>query len=419
MKKNLFAAFFAFLVWSGASTAGFAQCAIQVEAVTRQSADDLNIRVQGTCSQSCQQITVHWTSPLLPDKTVTANPNNDEPTAPKTWSVQYSSADGLTFSMLRDNFGCGSTNFSLQAACTNVPNCQTNIVAGGSSLRCKDAGALCTIADVDLHCSADGRLTADTTVRSPGGENVSVTLAVTRDGQSVATRSLTDNDEFITVSQDFDFAPGTYIVTASVTAPPACVQSQPANFTFAQNDCAGSPPSSPTPTAIAPPAPTPTPTVGSIIITPSPSPTPVAPRSPCPTCTICGGDWGCCIAWALVLIGLLALIATIMYLICDPSGGGGWGWLILLIALLVFALSLWWIVVNCQFNLCVLLEMIGGAFTIDLMMVCAVEGLFPCFSSLVCGITIIAGIEIRNWFLIALAGALFILGVQVTCMFLS
>src|SRR5215212_4523907 len=113
MKKNLFAAFFAFLVCSGASTAGFAQCAIQVEAVTRQSADDLNIKVQGTCSQTCQQITVHWTSPLLPDKTVTANPNNDDPTAPKTWSVQYTSADGLTFSMLANNFGCGSTNFSL------------------------------------------------------------------------------------------------------------------------------------------------------------------------------------------------------------------------------------------------------------------------------------------------------------------
>jgi hypothetical protein len=108
-----------------------------------------------------------------------------------------------------------------------------------------------------------------------------------------------------------------------------------------------------------------------------------------------------------------------MYLICDPSGGGGWGWLILLIALLVFALSLWWIVVNCHFNVCVLLTMIGGAFTIDLMMVCAIEGLFPCFSSLVCGITIIAGIQIRNWFLILLAGALFLLGVQITCQFLN
>jgi hypothetical protein len=386
--------------------------------VTRQSADDLNIQVQGTCSQDCQQITVHWTSPGLPDKTVTATPNNDDPTALKTWSVQYSSADGLTFSMLQNNFGCGSTNFFVQAVCANVPNCQANTVAGGVTLRCKDSGALCAIQDVDLHRSADGRLTADTTVRSTGGENVSVTLTVTKDGQQVATRSLTDNDQVITVSKDFDFAPGTFTVTASVTAPPACVDTRSLPFTFAANACAGSPPTSPTPTATARANPTPTPTPRTNT-TPSPTPVSPPPSSPCPTCTICGGDWACCIAWALVLIGLLVLIATIMYLICDPSGGGGWGWLILLIALLVFALSLWWIVVNCHFNVCVLLTMIGGAFTIDLMMVCAIEGLFPCFSSLVCGITIIAGIQIRNWFLILLAGALFLLGVQITCEFLN
>src|SRR6476619_715321 len=169
MKKNLFAAFFAFLVCAGASTAGFAQCVIQVEAVTRQSPDDLNIVAQGKCSQDCQQITVHWTSPALPDKTVTANPNNDDPTALKTWSIPYGSADGLTFSMLANNFGCGSTNFSLQATCANVPNCQANIVAGASSVACKDPGALCNIQDLDLHCSSNGQLTADTTVRSTGG----------------------------------------------------------------------------------------------------------------------------------------------------------------------------------------------------------------------------------------------------------
>ena len=107
-----------------------------------------------------------------------------------------------------------------------------------------------------------------------------------------------------------------------------------------------------------------------------------------------------------------------MYLICDPSGGGGWGWLILAIAALVFGLALWWIVVHCQFNLCALLEMIATAFTIDLTMVCAVEGLFPCFSAFVCGVTVIAGQAIRNWFLILIVGFLIVLGIQLVCPFL-
>jgi len=221
MKKNFIAALLGLLAFYDLGTSAFAQCVITVEAVTRQSPDDLTIVLQGTCSHACQQITVHWTNPALPDKTVSANVNNDDPSALNTWSVQYASTDGLTLSMLVNNFPCGSTNFSVQASCANIPNCQVNTPASGLGVACKRNETVCTIQDIDLHCGENGRLTAETSVSSTGSENVSVTLDVTKDGQNVASRTLSDNDGFVTVTKDFDFAAGTYTVTTSVTAPPS------------------------------------------------------------------------------------------------------------------------------------------------------------------------------------------------------
>ncbi len=121
------------LALSQTSPSLLAQCTIQPEGVHRESADDLNIVVQGTCSNDCQQITVHWTNPALPDKTVPVNFNSDDPTQPSTWSVPYGSGDGLTLTMLLNNFPCGGTNFSVEISCANAPGCTATIPAGGSA----------------------------------------------------------------------------------------------------------------------------------------------------------------------------------------------------------------------------------------------------------------------------------------------
>ena len=399
------------LALSHSGTALFAQCTIQPQTVHRASADDLNIGVQGTCSSDCQQITVHWINPLLPDKTVPVNPNTDDPNSPRTWSVPYGGTDGLSLTMLLNNFACGSGNFSVEISCDGVPGCAVTAPAGGLKVGCKVGDAVCSIPDIDLHCGANGRLTAETSVSSTGSENVSVTLAVTKDGQNVASRSFTDNDGFISISQDFDFAPGTYTLTTSITSPASCAQSRNSTFTITANQCAGDT-VTPTPTATASASSSPTPNAPA---------TPTAPpnNSTCPECSFCGGDWTCCVAWVFIFIGLFFLIATIMYLICDPTGGGGWGWLVLLIAALVFAAALAWIIVHCQFDICRFLEILTAAFTIDLAMVCGIEGLFPCFSALVCGVTVIAGTAIRNWFLILLIGFLILLGIHVICPFVK
>jgi hypothetical protein len=387
----------------------FAQCSIQPQIIARLSANDLNITVQGTCSHDCQQITVHWTNPLLPDQTVPVTVNSDDPNQPSTWSAHYGSGEGLGLNMLQDNFGCGSNAFAVEVSCANAPGCQVTMPVGGLKVACKDGDPVCNIRDIDMHCAPDGRLTAETTVLSTGSETVAVTLVVTKDGQNVVNRSFSDNDGVVSISQDFAFAAGTYTATTSVTAPASCVNTRSANFTFTANQCAGSAATpSPTATATSPPAVASTPTA-------TPAATSTPNNSTCPECSFCGGDWTCCVAWVLVFIGLLVLIATIMYLICDPSGGGGWGWLILLAAALVFAAALWWVVVHCQFDLCRFLQLLIGAVTLDLTMVCAIEGLFPCFSALICGLTVIAGVSIRNWFIILMIGILIIMGIQVAC----
>jgi hypothetical protein len=399
------ATLFALLGFLCSGPALFAQCAIQAETVARVSADALGFTVQGTCSRDCREITVHWINPGLPDKTTAVSLSPDA-SQPGTWSVPYSSADGLTLSMLLNNFPCGSTNFSVEVSCTNVPGCQANISAGALAVACKETAALCSIQDTDLHCGNNGRLTAETSVSSTGSENVSVALAVTRDGQNVASASLTDNDGFITVSEDFDFAAGSYSVTTTVDSPPSCAQTRTTTFTITNDQCA-SPASSPTPTA---------PTTPTQPVTPVPDP-PGGNNTACPECEFCGGEWSCCIAWIFIFIGLFLLIATILYLICDPTGGGGWGWLVLAIAAVIFGLALWWIIVHCQFDVCRFLEILTLAATVDLVMVCAIQGLFPCFSAVICGLTVIGGVQIRNWFFILMAGALIILGIEVLCPF--
>jgi hypothetical protein len=225
------------LALSNPGTSIFAQCSIEPQTIARQSADDLNIHVQGTCSRDCHQITVHWVNPPLPDKTVSVNLNLDDPTQPSTWSVPYGSADGLTLTMLLNNFPCGSTNFSVEISCADVTGCPATPPAGGLKVACKQGDAVCSIQDIDLHCGANGRLTAETSVSSTGSESVSVTLAVTKDGQNVASRSFSDNDGFVTISEDFDFAAGTYAVTTSVTAPALQTRSLPTRSEPSRSSC--------------------------------------------------------------------------------------------------------------------------------------------------------------------------------------
>lgn len=366
-----------------------AQCRVTVESLTRPSSEHLGVKVQGTASRNCDQVVVHWINPALPDKVINVNVNNSDPDVDNTWSFEYGPADGLTLSMLVNNFACNSDDFELEISCAGDDQCQIILPAEGMRVDCKEGGTSCVIQDVDLNCTGTGDLTAVTSVSGTDGVPLTVRLRVVRDGEEVATVTGTEQDGFLTVTSAFDFEPGDYTVTAEITAPAECATLNTTTFSVPDGFCQ------------------PAPDDGGNDDDES--------DEECATCELCGGDIFCCIAWVLLFIALFVLVAAILYLFCDPSGGGGVGWIVLAVALIAFILALWWIIANCDFDLCTLLQVIVGAITLDLTLVCAVEGLFPCFSAVICGITVIGGIQIRNWFFILIIGMLTMLGIQVLC----
>jgi hypothetical protein len=353
-------------------------------------------------SEDCDQIRVTWTNPALPEQIVDVNtnlPDNDpgNDNVPRTWSATYGAEEGITLSMLVNNFDCNSSNYSFEVSCVGQPACQI-VTPETSRVTCKDDVITCAIQDVDLNCfeiDSNRRLRAETFVSGTDGVPITVQLTVTRAGGGpLQSAPVTDNDGGVSNSFEFDFQSGDYTVRAEITSPEECRTSREVQVTITDNDCSQS---------------TDEGGGGGVVIPPD--------EETCPTCELCGGDLWCCLFWAFVFILLFISIATIIYLFCDPSGGGGWGWLILVIALILLALSIWWIVANCDFNLCTLLSVIVGAVTLDIALVCAIEGLFPCFSAVICGVIVIAGIQIRNWFIIMLIGLLVLFGINVFCTF--
>lgn len=91
-----------------------AQCTIDNLSFTPNANHD-GVVVHGVTT-GCNSVTVRFTNPQLPDKSQAV-------TAGSPFAVEFGPSDGVTATMLQNNFVCGSRNFKGIIFCTNDPNC--------------------------------------------------------------------------------------------------------------------------------------------------------------------------------------------------------------------------------------------------------------------------------------------------------
>ena len=91
-----------------------AQCTIDNLSFTPNTNHD-GIVVHGVTTQ-CNSVTVRFTNPQLPDKSQAV-------TSGSPFAVEFGPSDGVTATMLQNNFVCGSRNFKGIVFCTDDPNC--------------------------------------------------------------------------------------------------------------------------------------------------------------------------------------------------------------------------------------------------------------------------------------------------------
>ena len=91
-----------------------AQCTIDNLSFTPNTNHD-GIVVHGVTTQ-CNSVTVRFTNPQLPDKSQAV-------TSGSPFAVEFGPSDGVTATMLQNNFVCGSRNFKGIIFCTADPNC--------------------------------------------------------------------------------------------------------------------------------------------------------------------------------------------------------------------------------------------------------------------------------------------------------
>lgn len=91
-----------------------AQCTIDNLSFTPNVNHD-GVVVHGVAN-GCNSVTVRFTNPQLADKSQTVTPGSP-------FAVEFGPSDGVTATMLQNNFVCGSRNFKGIVFCTNDPNC--------------------------------------------------------------------------------------------------------------------------------------------------------------------------------------------------------------------------------------------------------------------------------------------------------
>lgn len=91
-----------------------AQCSIDNLSFTPNANHD-GIVVHGVAT-GCNSVTVRFTNPQLADKSQAVTPGSP-------FAVEFGPADGVTATMLQNNFVCGSRNFKGIIFCTDNPNC--------------------------------------------------------------------------------------------------------------------------------------------------------------------------------------------------------------------------------------------------------------------------------------------------------
>src|SRR5581483_4306409 len=91
-----------------------AQCTIDNLSFTPNTNHD-GVVVHGVAT-GCNSVTVRFTNPQLPDKSQAV-------IAGSPFAVEFGPSDGVTSTMLQNNFVCGSQNFKGIIFCTNDPNC--------------------------------------------------------------------------------------------------------------------------------------------------------------------------------------------------------------------------------------------------------------------------------------------------------
>jgi hypothetical protein len=91
-----------------------AQCTIDSLSFTPNTNHD-GVVVHGVATE-CNSVTVRFTNPQLPDKSQAVTPGSP-------FAVEFGPGDGVTATMLQNNFVCGSRNFKGIIFCNDDPNC--------------------------------------------------------------------------------------------------------------------------------------------------------------------------------------------------------------------------------------------------------------------------------------------------------
>ncbi len=136
-----------------------AQCTIGNLSFTPNANHD-GIVVHGVAT-GCNSVTVRFTNPQLPDKSQAVTPGSP-------FAVEFGPGDGVTATMLQNNFVCQSRNFKGILFCTDDPNC-------GQELRGQiDCQNSCPPSiSLSVH-TANGELVDPTPCLAPGTYTVKV-----------------------------------------------------------------------------------------------------------------------------------------------------------------------------------------------------------------------------------------------------